>query len=98
MNLNVIPNNMEKYMAIMLGYKLTFIDSFQFMSSGLDKLVVNLPRDAFYYKSKYFDKEKFDLMIKKGVYLYDYMDSFDKFNETELPSQEDFLVYTMMKV
>ena len=39
MNINVIPNNMEKYMAIMLGEHLTFIDSFQFMSSSLDKLV-----------------------------------------------------------
>lgn len=28
-------------------------------------------------------------MKQKGVYLYDYMDSFDKFNETELPKQED---------
>ena len=28
----VIPNNMEKYMAFMLGNHLTFIDSFQFIS------------------------------------------------------------------
>ena len=33
MNINAIPNNMEKYMAFMLGNHLTFIDSFQFMSS-----------------------------------------------------------------
>ena len=32
MNINAIPNNMEKYMAFMLGNNLTFIDSFQFMS------------------------------------------------------------------
>ena len=29
---------MEKYMAFMLSNHLTFIDSFQFMSSSLDKL------------------------------------------------------------
>ena len=29
-------------------------------------------------------------MIKKGVYLYDYMDSFDTFKQTELPSKKDF--------
>ena len=34
MNINAIPNNMEKYMAFMLGNHLTFIDSFQFMSSS----------------------------------------------------------------
>lgn len=33
MPINAIPNNMEKYMAFMLGEHLTFIDSFQFMSS-----------------------------------------------------------------
>ena len=44
MNINVIPNNMEKYMAFMLGNHLTFIDSFQFMSSSLERLVSNLPK------------------------------------------------------
>ena len=39
MNINAIPNNMEKYMAFMLGNHLTFIDSFRFMSSSLEKLV-----------------------------------------------------------
>ena len=47
MNINVIPNNMEKYMAFMLGKHLTFIDSFQFTSSSLDKLASNLPDDCF---------------------------------------------------
>ena len=45
MNINVIPNNMEKYMAFMLGNHLAFIDSFQFMSSSLHKLVNNLPKE-----------------------------------------------------
>ena len=31
-----------------------------------------------------------DLMKKKGVYPYDYMDSFSRFNETSLPKREDF--------
>ena len=52
MNINIIPNNMEKYLSIMLGKHLTFIDSFQFMSSSLDKLVSNLPKESFKYTSK----------------------------------------------
>ena len=40
-NINVIPNNMEKYTAFMLANNLTFIDNFQFMSSSVDKLVSN---------------------------------------------------------
>ena len=29
-------------------------------------------------------------MTRKGVYPYDYMDSFEKFNKTELPTKEEF--------
>ena len=29
-------------------------------------------------------------MSKKGVYPYDYMDSFEKFDQTELPAKEHF--------
>ena len=90
MNINAIPCNMEKYMAFMLGNHLTFIDSFQFMSSSLDKLVSNLPAGALKYTSKRFQKEKLNLMTRKGIYPYDYMDSFEKFNKTELPTKEEF--------
>ena len=89
MNINVIPINMEKYMAFMLGEHLTFIDSFQFMSSSLDKLVNNLPKESLKYTSERFQGMKLNLMSKKGVYPYDYIDSFDKFNQ-KLPTKEDF--------
>ena len=89
MNINAIPNNMEKYMAFMLGNHLTFLDSFQFMSSSLEKLVGNLPKESLKYTSKMFKGTKFDLMVRKGVYPYDYMDSFDKFN-SPLPKKEEF--------
>ena len=46
MSISAIPNNMEKYMAFMLGNHLNFIDSFQFMISSLEKLFSNLPRDT----------------------------------------------------
>ena len=90
MNINCIPNNMEKYMAFMFGNNLQFIDSFQFMSSSLDKLVSNLPNKAFKYTQNEFKNEKFVLMKRKGIYPYDYMDSFDKFNNTKLPSKDEF--------
>ena len=48
-NINAIPNYMEKYMAFMLSDHLAFIYSFQFMSSSLDKLLSNLPDEAFKY-------------------------------------------------
>ena len=89
MNINAIPNNMEKYMAFMLGNHLTFIDSFQFMSSSLEKLVSNLPIESLKYTSQVFEDDELKLMAKKGVYPYDYMNSFQKFKE-QLPSKEEF--------
>ena len=44
MNINAISNNMEKYMAFMLGNHLTFLDSFQFMNSSLNKLIQNITK------------------------------------------------------
>ena len=41
LNINCIPNNMEKYMAFMLGKHLVFLYSFQFMSNSLDRLSAN---------------------------------------------------------
>ena len=78
-------------MAFMLGNNLVFLDSFlQFMSSSLDRLSANLPKDKFKYTSVVFKNEKLELMTPKGVYLYDYMDSFERFIEKQLPSKEEF--------
>ena len=92
LTINAIPNNMEKYMAFMLGKYLTFIDSFQFMSSSLDKFVNNMKKDDLIYTSEAFKGKKLDLMSKTGVYSYDFMDSFEKFKQTELPAKEHFLI------
>ena len=61
MNINSIPYNMEKYMAFMHGNHLTFIDSFQFMSSSLDQLVKNVPNEAFKYTKKDSQMNNFSL-------------------------------------
>lgn len=62
MNIDVIPNNMEKYMNFMLSKYLVFLDSFQFKNSSLDKLANNLPREAFTYPSTVFKDEQFKLV------------------------------------
>ena len=74
----------------MLGNHLTFIDSFQFMSSSLDKLVSNLSKEAFKYTSEEFTGMKLNLMSQKEVYPYDHMNSFKKFDQTELPTKDQF--------
>ena len=96
MDFNVTLNNMEKYMALMLGKHLVFIDNFQFMSSSLDKLVSNLPNNAFKYTSEEIKNDKkLKLKKQKGVYPYDYMDSFNRFSEKKLPNKDDF--YSILK-
>ena len=60
------------------------------MSSSLDKLVSNLPKEALKYTSQTFQDKELRLMSQKGVYPYDFMDSFEKFDEAQLPRKEDF--------
>ena len=66
--------------------ELRFIDSFKFMSSSLDSLTKNLVRGG----KKLFGFEdyselQYDLLTRKGVYPYEYVKSWDQFNETQLP-------------
>ena len=71
--------------------KLRFIDSFKFMNSGLAKLVENLDKETkVKVTNKFYDGKFLDLLLRKGVYPYDYMDCYDKLSKTDLPSIEDF--------
>ena len=90
LKINVIPNNKELYLSLMLGKHLVFLDSFQFMSSSLDELVSNLSKDDLKYTSKEVTAKKLSLMSQKGVSPYDYMDCFEKFDQTKVPTKEQF--------
>ena len=89
--INVIAQNAEKYMAFYIGKHLSFIDSLAFLNSSLEKLAANLEDKDFIYTKDYFtDPVQFGLVKRKGVYPYDYMDSFSKFNDKELPEIKEF--------
>ena len=89
-DIDVIPNGLEKYMAFIINRNLVFIDSMQFMNSSLDSLVENLVDDDFKYLSEEFKGECLRLVKEKGVYPYEYMNSFKIFDETELPNKDEF--------
>ena len=76
---NVIPNGLEIYLAFTINNNLVFIDSMQFRNTSLDTLVKNLP-DNDYYLSEEFSSDLLKLVKQKGVYWYEYMDSFKKFS------------------
>ena len=70
--------------------ELRFIDSFRFMGSSLDSLSKNLTKEQFKNIKSYYSGKQLDLLLRKGVYPYDWVDSIDKFSETQLPPQESF--------
>ena len=77
-------------MAFTVNKNLVFIDSMQFMNSGLDSFVKNLSNNDFKYLSEKFSSELLNLIKEKGVYSYEYMDSFKKFSEDKLPDKCEF--------
>ena len=105
-NIDCIPNNEERYISFTkkiqvggytkkgeikpLHHQIRFIDSFKFMATSLDKLVNNLPKDAFNNIKRYYADNKLSLLTTKGVYPYEYMNSKERLKETQLPPKEAF--------
>ena len=85
-----------------IKYKKRISDSCRFMQDSLSNLVDKLSEfkikeidndvliKRFYntYQLSDNDIDKFKLLLRKGVYPYEYMDSWKRFNETELPSKD----------
>ena len=77
-------------MAFFLNKILVFTGSMQFMSSSLDKLVKNLSDEDFKYLVEEFGSENLELLKQKDAYPYEYMNSFERFNEKKLPARKYF--------
>ena len=71
-------------------FKIVFKDSLKFMSSSLEALVNNLPKDAFINLLKYFTPKQAEILKQKGFYPYECMNSEEKFNDTKPPPREAF--------
>ena len=103
--IDCIPNNEKKYISftkkiivdtftnkegeeIEVKRDFRFIDSFKFLSTGLDKLVENLT--DYPEISKFFQDPQLQLLLRKGVYPYDQVNSLEKLQEASLPPKEAF--------
>ena len=89
-----------------ITYRIKFIDSYRFMQRSLSTLTDNLSEinnknleisndtliKKFHntYQLCDNDFDKFNLLLRKGVYPYEYMDEWEKFNESKLPDKELF--------
>merc|ERR1712208_46795 len=102
----VIAQSLEKFMSIKLGTlefkdSLEFLNSSleklvkNLKDKGLkeDKSIKDtFPSTYAYFKKdwNHIDENAFELLTRKGVYPYEYMNSWEKMNETKLPSKEDY--------
>lgn len=70
---------------------LRFLDSYRFMGSSLEKLASYMNKDDMTFVRKHFpDQVEFDLLTRKGVFPYDYVNDWTRLDETSLPSRESF--------
>ena len=68
-----------------------FIDSFKFMASSLDSLTNNLVRRGrklFGFED--YNESQYNLVTRKGIYPYEHVSSWDKFEEAQFPPIEAF--------
>lgn len=105
-NVTVIANTMENYITIQKTVnnsaysdqiRFQFIDSYRFMAESLDKLssILESNKKTILYSEfsktyKQMRPKDFELLERKGILPYEYLDSFEKFNERALPSQATF--------
>jgi hypothetical protein len=109
---NIIPSTMEKFISFKLTDNenlgtIKFLDSYNFMSSSLATLAENLAnigQEEFKVTREIFESvypniitdETFKLLLRKGVYPYEWVTDFSKFNETNLPEKSKF--YSSLKL
>ena len=60
------------------------------MGTSLETLVNNLPKDGFNNLENYYTGKEAELIKRKGFYPYEYMDTVERFKETELPPKKAF--------
>ncbi len=94
-DIDIIPKTTEKYISFTVNFdepelhnslKARFIDSFLFLSASLEELGSNL------HSFKYIKNKEY---CKKQYYPYDYINSFERLSEPNLPPIECF--YSKMK-
>ncbi|XP_003243221.1 uncharacterized protein LOC100569006 [Acyrthosiphon pisum] len=95
--ISVIANTEEKYISfskyINNSFSVRFIDTCRFMASSLAHLAENLSSanfDKFREVAKVFAPSEMSLVTRKGVYPYEYTDSWDKLQVPSLPDKFQF--------
>ena len=77
-------------MSIIVNNSLVFLDSLQFLKGSLDSLAGNLKDDDVKHLLSEFPKDKLELLRKKDLYPYEWVDSYQKFPYPRLPPKKKF--------
>jgi len=93
LHISAIPLNKEKFKMLKLN-NCSLMDSMSFLNASLEKLVSTLKvsNHSFPLISQWLtDKDQCDLMLRKGVYPYEFVTDINKIDECyELPPRESF--------
>ncbi|KAF4518575.1 hypothetical protein B566_EDAN015733 [Ephemera danica] len=92
-SVEVIANNTERYITFskMFGdMKVQFLDTLRFMPYSLDALVGFMAPKDFVHIENYFSADKLDLVKRKGVFCYEFVDSMKKLELDHLPPKKEF--------
>ena len=81
-------------MTFCLNKNLVFIETMHVMNSGLDKLVKNVSDNDFKYLVEKFGSENLELLKQKDAYVYEYINSFERFNKKKMPARKYFFSST----
>ena len=96
--IKVIGQGLEKYLTMNFGQHIVFKDSYQFLGASLANLAKNLLNSGGLQQfntiqeefSNNYSEHQLNLLLKKGIYPYEYMNDWEKFKEESLPSIENF--------
>lgn len=98
-SIKIIPKTKENYISFTKFLKISdyeyaqirFVDSYKFLGTSLEKLAQGIDKKDFYYLAQHFSEDnKFRLLTRKGIYPYDYITSWESYNENHLPSKHHF--------
>jgi hypothetical protein len=91
----IISKSKDTYISFQYGC-IRFLDSYRFFANSLENVAKSLPEEAFKLTRRFLvsselnDTEALQLLRQKGIYPYDWVQSQNNFNETELPPKEAF--------
>ena len=83
-----LPRNSNKFISLQIG-PFIFKDSYLFLDKSLDYLTKTIDDENRHSLKQEFG-ENYQLLSKKGIYLYNYFDKISKYNEQKLPIKEEF--------